>query len=115
MKQTEMACCTHPLYLVRHYYQFTVQICHCTDADTHKSKVETPLRAVFCPRVHSSSTSRSVFHAGKAYDEELLPRLENHDVEVRLPLEGLKGSPIDMRFANRETQRPVSRGFRLIR
>jgi len=30
-----------------------------------------------------------VFHAGKAYYEELLPRLEDHDVDVRRPLQGL--------------------------
>nr|WP_223174778.1 DUF6884 domain-containing protein [Natrinema hispanicum] len=30
-----------------------------------------------------------VFHAGRAYYEELLPLLENHDVEVRIPTEGL--------------------------
>ena len=30
-----------------------------------------------------------VFHAGKAYYEELLPLLEDHDVEVRIPTEGL--------------------------
>ncbi|MFP8890663.1 DUF6884 domain-containing protein [Natrialbaceae archaeon A-CW2] len=30
-----------------------------------------------------------VFHAGKAYYEELLPLLEGHDVEVRILTEGL--------------------------
>jgi len=30
-----------------------------------------------------------VFHAGKAYYEELIPLLEPHDVEIRIPTEGL--------------------------
>lgn len=30
-----------------------------------------------------------VFNAGKAYYAELLPLLEEHDVEIRLPLDGL--------------------------
>ena len=30
-----------------------------------------------------------VIHAGKAYYEELLPLLEDHDVEVRIPTKGL--------------------------
>lgn len=31
-----------------------------------------------------------VIHAGKAYYEELVPLLDAHDVEVRLPVEGLQ-------------------------
>ncbi|ELY99560.1 hypothetical protein C480_19854 [Natrialba aegyptia DSM 13077] len=30
-----------------------------------------------------------VFHAGKAYYEELLPLLEDHDVTVQIPVDGL--------------------------